>query len=264
MTDTIDAEAPVARAAATAAATNDLALSGAMPLYGEPRPVTAATHSDHAILPGPDDYTFAAKTALVPITVDEFAAAALHYPILFFGPERRAFVVTGLVADRNLFVSDEGAYAPGAYVPAYLRRYPFAFARDAEDRLRVLCLDETSPRVGTTADEGARSLFDGDQPTDLTQQALAFCQDMEAAETRTTMLVALLDGHNLLQPQQAHQNAGGTSTLLLDYLTIDPAKLEALSDDAFVEVRRTGALPAIYAQILSGANWGTLQAQIDR
>lgn len=249
---------------AAPAATNDLALSGAMPLYGDPRPVTAATHRDHAILPGPDSYAFAARTALVPITVDEFAAAALHYPIVFFGPERRAFVVTGLVADRNLFVDENGVYAPGAYIPAYLRRYPFAFARDAEDRLRVLCLDETSPRVGTTGDEGARPLFDGDQPAELTQHALAFCQEMDGAEARTAMLAAMLDGHDLLQPQQAHQNANGASTLLLDYLSVDPAKLEALDDTAFAEVRRTGALPAIYAQILSAANWAALQARMER
>jgi hypothetical protein len=250
-------------AAAPAATTNDLALSGAMPLYGDPRPVTAVTHGDHAILPGPDDYTFAAKTALVPVTVDEFAAAALHYPIVFFGPERRAFVVTGLTADRNLFVGEDGAYAGGVYIPAYLRRYPFAFARDTEDRLRILCLDQASPRVGTTADEGARPLFDGDQPAELTTHALAFCQEMEGAEARTTMLAVLLDGHDLLQPQQAHQNTDGASTLLLDYLTVDPAKLEALGDDAFTEVRRTGALTAIYAQILSGGNWGTLQQRMD-
>jgi len=250
--------------AATSDAAEGFDLSGTMPLYGDPRPITAATHRNHAILPGPDDYSFAAKTALVPITVDEFAAASLDYPIVFFGPERRTFVVTGLKAERNLFVDADGKYSAGAYIPAYLRRYPFAFARDSEDRLRILCLDQASPRVGTIADEGARPLFDGDQPAEITNHALAFCQEMEAAETRTATLLTVLDDHGLLEPQQAQQTTNGASTLLLDYATIDPAKLEALADEQFREIRRTGALAAIHAQILSAGNWSKLQVRSEQ
>lgn len=250
--------------AATPAAADGFCLSGTMPLYGYPRAITTATHRDHAILPGPDDFSFAARTALVPVPVDEFAAASLDYPIVLFGPERRTFVVTGLNAERNLFVDADGNYAAGAYIPAYLHRYPFAFARDSEDRLQILCLDQASPHVGTTADEDARPLFDGDQLAEITNQALAFCQKMEADETRTATLVTVLDDHGLLQGRQAQQTVDGASTLLLDYATIDPAKLEGLADEQFCEIRRTGALAAIHAQILSTGNWSKLQVRSEQ
>lgn len=250
MTDTMTTELP--------------SVTGAIPLYADARPVLAQTHGDHAIKDLPTSYAFAAKAPLIPVTVDEFAAAAQDYPIVLVGPANAAFVVTGLAPDTNLFVDAEGNYAAGAYIPAYLRRYPFVFARDEGDTLRILCLDEASPQVGTTADEGARALFQGDaEATDLTKQAMAFCQAFEDAERRTRLLADLLVEHDLLDGRQAHHNQGATSTLLLDYRTIDPAKLDALADDAFLALRHKGALIPATAMLASNLNWQKLAVRND-
>ena len=237
-------------------------VTGALPLYADARPVLAHTHKDHAIKDLPTSYAFAAKAPLIPITVDEFAAAGLDYPIVLVGPANAAFVVTGLAPEQNLFVDADGAYAPGAYIPAYLRRYPFVFARDEGDTLRILCLDESSPQVGTTSDEGARALFQGEgEATDLTKQAMAFCQAFEDAERRTRLLGEMLTTHALLEGRQAHHNQSETSTLLIDYRTVDPATFDALADDAFLELRHKGALIPVMAMIASGQNWQKLAAR---
>lgn len=234
-------------------------VTGVLPLYIDARPVLAATHGDHAIRDVPVNYAFAANAPLIPITVDEFAAASLDYPIVLVGPANAAFVVTGLAPDQNLFVDADGQYAPDAYVPAYLRRYPFVFARDEGDTLRILCLDESSPQVGTTKDEGARALFEGEgAATDLTKQAMTFCQAFEDAERRTTLLGELLTAHSLLDGRQAHHNQGETSTLLIDYRAIDPAKVDALGDDAFLDLRHKGALIPLFAMLASAQNWQKL------
>lgn len=243
-------------------------VTGVLPLYTDARPVLAATHGDHAIRDEPTSFAFAATAPLIPITVDEFAAASQDYPIVLVGPANAAFVVTGLAADRNLFVDADGQYAPGAYIPAYLRRHPFVFARDEGDTLRILCLDEASPQVGTTADDGARALFQGDgAATDLTRQAMAFCQAFEDAERRTRLLGDLLTTHDLLEGRQAHHNqpgeGGPVSTLLIDYRTIDAGKLDALHDDAFLELRHKGALTPVMAMIASSQNWQRLAVRSD-
>ncbi len=98
-------------------------LSGTLLPYDDAWPTLPKTHGNHTSCGGVESYAFAAKMPLVPITADEFAAAATHYPIVFFGPERSAYVVTGLTADRNLFVGEDRSYAPGAHIPANLRRY---------------------------------------------------------------------------------------------------------------------------------------------
>ena len=250
MTDTMTQDAP--------------SVTGVLPLYDDARPVLATTHGDHAIKDVPTSYSFAAKAPLIPITVDEFAAASQDYPIVLVGPANAAFVVTGLAPEQNLFVDADGGYAPGAYIPAYLRRYPFVFARDERDTLRILCLDESSPQVGTTADDGARALFQGEgEATDLTKQAMAFCQAFEDAERRTRLLGELLTAHALLEGRQAHHNQGTTSTLLIDYRTVEPGKLDALADEAFLELRHKGALTPVMAVLASNQNWQKLAVRND-
>ena len=100
------------------------------------------------------------------------------------------------------------------------------FARDEGDTLRILCLDEArhrSARPRTTA--RARCSRATAQATDLTKQAMAFCQAFEDAERRTRLLGDLLTTHDLLEGRQAHHNqpgeGGPVSTLLIDYRTID-------------------------------------------
>jgi hypothetical protein len=262
------ARKPTKQAEASAAAetgiTEQPVVSGTLPLYRDARPVLPETHGHRAIAAGASGFGFAANAPLIPITVDEFERAALDYPIVFVGPAKRAFVVTGLGADKNLFIEGE-SYRPGAYVPAYLRRYPFVFARDEADQVRILCLDEASDRIVDASEAGSMPLFDGDQPTDATRHALAFCQEFEAAEKGTELFVALLGELDLLTPQQAHLNppsADGTSEpqseLLLDYLSIDRAKLEALSAESWQLLTKTRAVGPVYAQLLSIANWGVL------
>src|SRR5688572_20569766 len=64
----------------------------------------------------------------LPISHSEFQPIARHYPLVFTsgdaGKSFAAVAVLGLNAGENLFYAD-GAWAPGSYLPAYARRYPF-------------------------------------------------------------------------------------------------------------------------------------------
>ncbi|WP_167693043.1 SapC family protein [Sphingomonas azotifigens] len=234
-------------------------VNGAMPLYVVPQAVHSVTHREVSVRTGEGTFAFAEKTPIIEVTVDEFERAALDFPIVFVGESLQPFAVMGLEADRNQFVS-AGSYRPGAYVPAYLRRYPFVFARDEGSEALILCLDHASERVGKAGDAEAMPLFDGEEPTALTRQAIQFCENYEAARARTSVLIGLLRELDLLEARQATREGadGEGATLLLEYQTIDAAKLDALDADAFQRLRSAGALPAIYAQLASQANWQVL------
>lgn len=236
-------------------------VNGSLPLYRDPRPVHSVTHADAAVVVGPTDFGFAAASPMIQLTVDEFERAGLDYPILFFGDDRQPYVVTGLEEGRNLFVS-AGRYQAGAYIPAYLRRYPFVFARDEGSERLILCLDHASGRVESKDDEGAVALFDAGDATELTQQALRFCENYEGAQARTRMLVALLEDLDLFEVKRVHYTAPGATepSLLVEYRTVDRARIEALSSEQFLRLRDAGALPAIHAQIASQAKWEALAA----
>lgn len=238
-------------------------VNGSLPLYADPRAVHSLTHQDVAVLVGPTDFAFAAKAPIVQLTVDEFERAALDYPIVFVGEDRQPFVVTGLEGERSLFVVD-GKYRADAYVPAYLRRYPFVFAKDEGSDALILCLDHASDRVAAVGDEGAVALFEAHEPTALTRQALEFCDSYEAANARTRILVGLLTDLDLFESKQVHYTApgGAEPTLLLEFLTINRQRLDALDSEAFLRLRDAGALPAIYGQIASQAKWDALVATL--
>ena len=235
------------------------AVNGSLPLYAQPHAVHSVSHRDVAVKTGSGDYAFAARAPMVQVTVDEVERAALDYPIVFFGADRQPYAVTGVEGERNLFVT-EGQFRTGSYIPAYLRRYPFVFARDEGSDALILCLDHASDRIGRTGDEGAEALFDGDQPTALTQQALFFCESYEAAAQRTRAFTTLLDELNLFEGRQAHYAAPGAAepTLLLDYATLDRARLDALSGGELQRLRDGGFLAASYAVTASQAQWDVL------
>lgn len=238
---------------------DSMAVRGSMPLYAQPRPVNSLTHADLSVRVGGEDYSFAAKAPMIPLAVDEFERAALDYPIVLFGDDREPYAVTSLALDSNLFVTD-GKYRNGAYIPAYLRRYPFVFARDEGSDALILCLDQGSDRVvsGDTAE--AEALFDGDEPSALTRQALSFCESYEGASQRTRTFVRLLDELGLIEEKQAHHTPAGsdTPTLLLTYATIDRARLDALGAEDFQKLRDGQFAGAAHAVVASQAQWDVL------
>jgi len=234
-------------------------LHGALPLYEQVAILDAARHADCALLPSDAPYRFAGAAPLIAVTIDEFERAAPDYPIIFFAAEREAVIVTGLTADRNLFVAPDGRYAPGAYVPAYLRRHPFVLARREETDGNVICIDESSDRLVPVGTPGAVPLFEHGRPSVLVREAIGLCNAVDAAEARTRAFVAMLDTLGLLEPRQAHHTpTGGTRTLVVDYDAISRAKLDALDPAELAKLRTGGALTAIYAHLLSAGNWDVL------
>src|SRR5258708_11407405 len=121
--------------------------SGAgLPLfYKDPHVLEPGRHRSAGLVI-PEGMGFAAATNSVPIAADEFFAAQAHYPIVFTsGDAPSAVAVVGVFGDRNAFLDAAGRWQAGAYVPAYVRRYPFIFVRgDSTPERWMLAVDEAS------------------------------------------------------------------------------------------------------------------------
>ena len=111
---------------------------------------------------------FLAQTHAVPLTVEEFALAQRHFPIVFsVGENPVPLALMGLNEGVNVFVDEEGKLTSDVYVPAYVRRYPFMLARLRSDVDELsLCFDPTADAVG--AFEEGEALFEDDQPSETT------------------------------------------------------------------------------------------------
>ena len=194
------------------------------------------------------------KTHAIPVTVEEFTIVQRHYPIIFSAGETSIpLALLGLNEGVNTFFDEEGRpIDKNAYVPAYLRRYPFMLAKLRPDSDELsLCFDASVGAVAEDADGPA--LFDGDQPSETTKSILAFCEQFETAGQRTQAFMEelgksglLMDGEVSIQPDGAEQ-----PFLYRGFRMIDEEKLRELRGDELRKMNQNGMLPAIYAHLFS-------------
>ena len=238
-------------------------LTGNVLFYSQPEPLSVDLHGKLGANPVDKPYAFVAGTHLIPLTVTEFAPAALSYPVIFVGDTKQPVAVMGLRQEDNLFVSAEGDFRPEAYIPAYIRRYPFVFANDEEQKRMIRCIDRGAPFI---TEGGDTPLFDGDQPSAYVQQAMEFCNNFEQERLRTESFVNLLKDMDLFETRESvftprnPDGSAGPQQKIAEYFAISEDKLKALPAEKFAELRDNGALGQIYAHLVSLLGWDRLIA----
>lgn len=191
----------------------------------------------------------------IPVTVEEFPLLSRHYPIIFAVGERPVpLALMGLNEGVNVHVDENGhPIDRNAYVPAYIRRYPFLLARLRADTDELsLCFDPTIGAIGEF-DEGERLFDDDGQPSAATKAILEFCEQFETAGQRTGAFVEdlqksglLMDGEVAIQPEGAAQ-----PFIYRGFRMVDEEKLRELRGDELRKMNQSGLLPLVYAHLFS-------------
>lgn len=234
-------------------------ITGNVLFYQNPEPLNHATHGNLGVKQIDQPFGFLRSAHAVPLTVTEFGMAACSYPIIFVGDERTPVAVMGVRQGQNLYVTDEGHTDEDAYVPAFVRRYPFVFASDPTNDQLLLCVDSKAPMV---SEDHEIAFFDGEKPTKFTEDAIEFCKEFERQRRGTLSFVEVLAKHDLFeeksisfQPRDAKGAESGPPQKIADYWAVSEERVNALSDEAFLELKTTGALGASYAHFVSLLNW---------
>ena len=198
-------------------------------------------------------FSFAATTALVPLIGAELPKAALAMPFGFNQRPDESFVLVGILSltpGRNLFVAPDGRWV-GDYVPASIRSHPFRLIRrEGTDEL-VLCVDEQSDLFGEGGAQGL-PFFDGQgNLTPDTKAVLDFLGQIERNRAATETAVSDLAATGLICPWPIKYRAGDQDQEVAGLHRIDERAMNALSDDAFLRLRKSSAISIAYAQLLS-------------
>ncbi|WP_199553839.1 SapC family protein [Sandaracinobacteroides hominis] len=215
-------------------------------------PLTSDLHASDGLVER-QNVEFARATHAIPITVDEFVMAQRHYPIVFSdGAEGVPLALVGLKEGENLFMDANGNWVGDAYVPAYVRRYPFMLARLTPDaQVLSLVFDDKSGILSADSDN---KMFDAEkQPTETTRNILAFCEQFEQAVARTKSFMEELTKLNLLMDGQAQiQNPGMEQpATFAGFKMIDEQKLQNLRGDQARKMVQNGMLGLVYAHLFS-------------
>jgi hypothetical protein len=234
-------------------------------LYDNPEPLSQELHGRLGVKRLDYPFAFAATTHLVPLTVTEFQPAGLTYPVIFVGAEYTPVGVMGLREGVNLYLTAGAPSDPEAYVPAYVRRYPFVFAADQTGDRMILCIDRKAELFDENG--GEMPLFEGTEPSEYTKNAMEFCREFETERRRTEEFVALLKGLDLFEVKQAvftprnPDGSTGEPQVMAEYFAVSEEKLGKLPQDKLAELMANGALQQIYAHIMSLIGWERLVAR---
>lgn len=217
-----------------------------MPLfYKRPEVLSTVTHAHWRIKVG--DLGFAAQTQFVPVAASEFVMASHKYPLLFGSHEHLPVALLGL-KPHNSFVKGE-SWQEDAYVPAYVRRYPFCLT--AVDGNVALAIDTEAPQLIKSGQEGEPLFVDG-KPSPLTEKAWQFCDTFSREFAATESFVKLLVKHKLLIQRVLDINLPNeTATSLTGFYLVDAEAFQALPDELLADWHRKGILALIYAHLNS-------------
>lgn len=237
------------------------------PMYGNLVPLDRNSHKQLKLRTDKPTLDRASSLNSVFLAVAEFADAARDFPVVFVRvgtapdgqlPPIAPLVVFGLKPGSNLYIQN-GQWT-GRYMPAYIRRFPFAMARIDNSEDMALCVDQQWEGLSQT--EGEALFNDKGEPTELLLNAKNFCEDFEREADRTRQACEVLQGLDLLQDMRFEATLANGEKLDVDgFMTINEQKLAELPDAKVVELHRNGLLELITMHRLSLGHMSRLAAQ---
>jgi len=236
-------------------------------MYGELLPLDREAHKNLKLDTALPVVKRVADQNSVFLAAVEFGDACKEFPIVFVragepGADGKQPVaplaVLGLRPGSNLFV--EGDKWTGNYVPAYVRRYPFAMARlDGNASNLAVCYDSKWAGFNDTTGE---ALFKDGQPTEFLMNAKSFLENFEQEAERTRLICNLLVDMELLQDMRFEATMpSGEKIDVEGFLALDEKKYSELPDAKVLELHRNGLIAMIEMHRLSMTNMNRLASK---
>jgi len=204
----------------------------------------------------------------IPLSFAEIHPAAREYPIVFTsGDSGRNFLpvaVLGIAPGENLYCEASG-WAPGAYIPAYARRYPFCMStvsvNSVTQKERLICVEKSH------VDDKGEALFDAaGHPNEKWKTLERLLADYEADLDRSREMCAILADYGLFEPftmQATLDKAPAAPMKLVGMHRVAEKSLENLNAAQLKNLMRKGILSRVYLHLASLINFGRLLERKD-
>ena len=200
------------------------------------------------------DYARYKDQHLIPIIGPDFFTLGAEFPVVFVkdgsGEQFVPVAIMGLREGQNLYCQTEEWKAQ--VVPVRFGNAPFSIVRvDAEgDQLAVL-IDEDSPMLSET--EGTPLFKEDGERSEYLEQKVEYLIKTAQQIVQTEGICKIFKEKDLLATQQLQlQHRQDSPRYNIDGVyTIDEQKLNALSDEDFLDLHKKGIIPLIYAHLSS-------------
>jgi len=192
------------------------------------------------------------EQSILPLVLGEFPHAAIEFPICFIKNNQtddlQVVALMGIESKENLFVKD-GSW-DSAYMPARYTHRPFGLLQNPEDKANYgIAVDFDSELVN---EEEGVALFDenGNETEFLVKQKEAMGTYLEQ-EHLTRSFTKELNDKGYLTQRQINVTVNEQKYNVDGVYIIDEKKIEELSDEDFLDLRKRGLLTPIYTHLLS-------------
>ncbi len=232
-------------------------MQGTPVFYREIVPLDRARHATLHLAPRAD-YRYALGTNSVFLAAVEFAQSSREYPIVFADDGESTFplAILGLRDVENLFVTPEGGWA-AAYVPAYVRRYPFILSTQPDSDILTVCIDRSYPNLNN--ETRGLALFEGGEESAFLKESIEFLRDFQNQYAMTIRLAARLKELGLLEPMQANvELKAGPRLNLGGFFIVNRERLLTLPAEQIVALVQDGSMELIYLHLNSLDNFARL------
>jgi len=198
----------------------------------------------------------------MPLSFTEFAPAVHDFPIAFIsgdgGQSFVAMAIFGFESQQNLFVTKDDSWDAQAYIPAYVRRYPFCMTRvtvDGQEQAeRVACVEKRALKP-----KGEALYDDKGAPLPVWENRLKLLFEFEADLARTEQMCKRFQELQLLETFAAQAVPVGEPQITLTGMhRISEEKLHALPAETLKELANNGMLARAYIHLLSLNNFQRL------
>ena len=214
-------------------------------------PLNADKHASLKLKAGVD-VTICKDQHMLPIVVHEFMPASTEFPVVFVkNTETGKFqpiVMLGLQPGENLFMDADGKWTAG-YFPGVMTNFPFKLISSNEDQTKVMLGIDDSCHLLSESD--GRALFEDGKPSELLNKCQSSITSyMEHTQVTEAFAKTLADMDLLVEKTLDMTIADQPHSVNGIYL-IDEEKWNALDDEKFLDMRKRGFLPVIYAHMNS-------------
>jgi hypothetical protein len=237
-------------------------------IYENVTPISKQRHGDYSVQMG-HNYAFTKNLNALPLMAVEFPQAARDYAIIFTGKADDDTLMPAVlvgIQQENLYLSESGDWAD-AYIPAFVRQYPFVFASqnnaDNTETTFTLCIDEAFS--GCNQHGQGERLFAEGEPTPYLQSRIEFLKQYQAELQRTRLFCRHLHDLGLLEPLRANLTLpSGEKVALAGFMGISRDKVKALSGDQLAQLAASDELELIYVQLQSMRNFDEMRERYSR
>ncbi len=197
-----------------------------------------------------EEFSFATDLKFIPVVSAEIGRIASDYPVVLSLGENPILGALVALDNKNLAISPEGKWY-GSYIPAYLRKYPFALASSKKNPEQSLMLIDMNSSLVSDA-KGERIFNEDGTQSDAFKRKIELVSLYEEDRKRTAQIIKVIVSSGILEKGDIVVGEGEErKSLVTGFQAVSLKRYNALDEEIKKSWKEAGITDFIEAHLKS-------------